>query len=397
LFVYSQGITSTSVPDVAPALLESRRIAMTMHIRQLFALTLTAGVLAAMTGKLALGDKPAEHAGLQIAGPFTSGNLTVFLIRGADRIKGKTFLTLEEALAQKKVVVHETQNVNQLSIENVCKDAEVFVQAGDIVKGGQQDRVLAFDLVIPPGSGKMPLDAFCVEAGRWSARAGESVRDFNCSVDTIVSNNLKVAARAEVSQQKVWKNVSEAQAKLASNVMADVTDGRSASSLQLTLENAKLKEAIASAVKELSAIPDKASDAIGCAAAINGKVIGADTYASAELFKKLWPKLLKAAAVEAMAEKKKDAKFATPTEDAVWKFIADGDRGTACEKIVSRRISQIQRAGANALLFECRDSGNAGAVVRQSYLTKTAPLPEKPAPPADSANPYNNVRPQDKR
>ena len=85
--------------------------------------------------KAKAGDKPA--ASYRFSGPYTHDNLTIFLIHGADQIKDRDILTLEEALNEKKVMVHETKNVNQLAIENVSGQ-EVFVQAGDIVRGGQR-------------------------------------------------------------------------------------------------------------------------------------------------------------------------------------------------------------------------------------------------------------------
>ena len=99
-----------------------------------------------------------------------------------DEIKGATFITLQEALVQKKVIVRETREVNELSIENISGE-EVYVQSGDIVKGGQQDRMMAVDLILPPRSGKIPISAFCVENGRWSQRGSEAVmhleKDYN--------------------------------------------------------------------------------------------------------------------------------------------------------------------------------------------------------------------------
>src|SRR5437762_12345097 len=53
----------------------------------------------------------------RLEGPFTRGNLTVFLIHGKDKIKGETFITLQEALVQKKVIVRETRSVNELRSE----------------------------------------------------------------------------------------------------------------------------------------------------------------------------------------------------------------------------------------------------------------------------------------
>src|SRR5260370_5908355 len=129
----------------------------------------------------------------KLEGPFTQGNLTVFLIHGQDKIKGQTFLTLQEALVQKKVIVRETREVNQLSIENVSGE-EVYVQSGDIVKGGQQDRMLVVDLILPPRSGRIPIAAFCVENGRWRQRGSQQVTVFNSSATVVASREVKLAA-----------------------------------------------------------------------------------------------------------------------------------------------------------------------------------------------------------
>ncbi len=65
----------------------------------------------------------------RLSGPFTHKNLTIFLIHGKKMIEGRSLLTLQEALEQKKVVVYETKSVNELSIEN-RSDQDVYVQAG---------------------------------------------------------------------------------------------------------------------------------------------------------------------------------------------------------------------------------------------------------------------------
>ena len=101
-------------------------------------------------------DGPKEKNGYRLSGPYTHGNLSVFLMHGKDRLKGQTFLTLEEALIQKKVIVRETREVSRLTIENVSTE-DVYVQSGDIVKGGAQDRMLVVDLILPPKSGQIPI------------------------------------------------------------------------------------------------------------------------------------------------------------------------------------------------------------------------------------------------
>ena len=104
----------------------------------------------------------------RLSGPYTHKNLTVFLVHGKDQ-STKTFLTLQEALAQKKVRVYETKEVNELAIKNLSNQ-DIYVQAGDIVRGGEQDRMISVDFIVPPRSRRMPIAAFCVESGRWSRR-----------------------------------------------------------------------------------------------------------------------------------------------------------------------------------------------------------------------------------
>ena len=65
---------------------------------------------------------------------------------------------------------------------------------------------------------------------------------------------------------------------------------------------------IAAYVKKLEKSLDKQKDVIGYAVVINGKVHSADVFANADLFRKLWPKLLKCAAIEAIAENEAKAK-----------------------------------------------------------------------------------------
>src|SRR5262249_54259916 len=154
----------------------------------------------------------------------------------------------------------------------------------DIVKGGQQDRTIALDALIQPRSGRVPIGSFCVEQGRWSRRGGEDTRAFNDNRYVITGNPLKIAARGAQSQGGVWKEVGEQQDKLAKALKADVKDARSQSSLQLTLENRKLQEAIEAYQKKFtSSIPDAGvGNAVGFAVAINGKVMSADVYANTD-------------------------------------------------------------------------------------------------------------------
>lgn len=92
---------------------------------------------------------------ITVTGPFTHENLYIFLLRGSDALDGSRFIPLDEAMEQKSVIVHETGTVGQLEIENLSELLDLYVQAGDVVKGGRQDRTLGVDFVLPAKSGRV--------------------------------------------------------------------------------------------------------------------------------------------------------------------------------------------------------------------------------------------------
>ncbi len=315
------------------------------------------------------GQKPQSRDEYRLEGPFTQDNLTVFLIHGKDKIKGATFLTLQEALVQKKVIVRETRSVNELSIENISSE-EVYVQSGDIVKGGQQDRMMAVDLILPSRSGKIGISAFCVENGRWSKRGTEEVTSFGSSANVIAGRDLKLAAKSAESQGEVWKQVAVAQDKLSANTGTRVNGAASPTSFQLALENKEVQKTSDSYFNALAGIVDGKSDVIGYVFAINGKINSADIYASSALFKKLWPKLLKSSAIEAVAELRRGEKFEAPKPAAVQSFLDDSSKGTEKQKDVSSRVQMVTRDSDGSVFFETRDRAKSDVWVHRNVIKK---------------------------
>lgn len=312
---------------------------------------------------------PPQKDNYHLEGPFTQGNLSVFLVHGADKIKGQTFVTLQEALVQKKVIVREKREVNELSIENVSAE-EVYVQSGDIVKGGAQDRMLVTDLILPPHSGVIPIAAFCVENGRWSRRGNEEVTTFTSSANTVASREVKLAAKEKGSQSEVWSQVAAAQDKLSANTGGSVRSAASPTSFQLALENKSVQTSADSYFKALSGITDDKTDVIGYVFAINGKINSADIYASSALFKKLWPKLLQASAIEAVAELRRGEKFDAPKAGEVQGFLEDGTKGTAQEKNVSERVQMVTRDAKENVSFDTVDRAKPDVVVHRNIIKK---------------------------
>jgi hypothetical protein len=307
-----------------------------------------------------------------ISQPFACDNLTIFLIHGEENAPDAQFLTLQEALERKKLIVHETQDVNELAIENVSLE-EVYLQSGDIVKGGLQDRVFAYDVIVPAQSGKIPVGAFCVEQGRWRQREMEKDDHFSVSSHRLHSKELKIATSVRHSQAEVWNKVSEAQDKLTAKLGGSVRAERSATSLQLTLEDEKVDQRVERYVRELSPViggGDGQRGVIGYAFAINGKVNSADLYASKWLFRKLWPKLLKASAVEAVAEFEEGKRFDPVTADDVKACLNDSARDNAVERQVTSRIRLITQETDKTILQDTCDQQRGGTWIHRSCLVK---------------------------
>jgi len=353
-----------------------------MHRREFLTTAATIGVAAPILGVPGLA---AAAQAPRVTGPHVHANLAVYFTHGPSA-PGPVPLTLEEALARKQVLVRETGNVNELVIENLGTD-EVFVQAGEIVKGGRQDRVLTVSLLLPKQSGPTPIGAYCVEQGRWQARGQEDSTRFASSDAAVPSRKAKIAMKAPPEaaapqdrtgrpgrdmdigrrQSEVWKDVAETQRKLAGTVGTTVSAPESRSSLQLSLENKQVKATVAEYVAALEPAILKAPDALGLAFAINGAINSADLYPSHGLFKKLWPKLLKAAATEAVAERNGKTDTA-PAPGKVAEFLDKSEKGREGERKIDERTRLATRETEKTYYFEAKRAD--GAIFHKNYLAR---------------------------
>jgi hypothetical protein len=351
---------------------------------------------AASAALLTLGAGAAAAApdGYRVSGPVVHENLAIYFVHGTSA-SGPVPLTLQEALANGSAQVRETGSVNQLEVEN-SGDTEVFVQSGDIVKGGRQDRVLTVSLIIPPHSGRLPIASFCVEQGRWSARGREDAARFETAAAAVPSREAKIAMKAppaappsagsqspaayllssDISrrQHDVWNDVAKIQDKLSRALNTPVLVEESRSSLQLSLENEKLKDAQVAYVKALQAAGEAESDIVGYVFAVNGKLNSADLYPSNGLFRKMWPKLVAANATEAIGEKGAASDAALPTTADVLAFLKAAEDGKASERPITRNVKLETREADQALFFETRrvpaSPGAAADWVHRNYLAK---------------------------
>jgi hypothetical protein len=369
--------------------------------------------LGALTSLALTAADPAATGNPRITGPYTHENLSIYLIHSAGNATGRKLLTLQEAMDQKKTVVYETGSVNQLAIENQSSE-EVYIQAGDIVKGGQQDRVLSTDLLLPAHSGKLPIASFCVEQGRWSKRGAEAADQFGSSNAVVAGKALKMAVMDKKDQGQVWNQVAAERdglaiaapvamagsvssgsgsaggvasgsgggygpaaappaspAALRVNPTVEFTALANSTSMQMAMDSKPVVDATAGYLRDLAKVVDGQSDVVGYAYAINGKLNSAEVYSSRELFLKMWPKLVRSSAVEALAERPKaqDSQKA-PGIPAVQAILSEAEKAAETSKQANGSVTVVKKESAGTLLFETRDQGKDGAWMHRSYVVK---------------------------
>lgn len=310
-----------------------------------------------------------------ISGPYTQGNLDVYLIHSNQPSNGNgDYVTLEEALDQKKIIVHETGHVGELAVENLFVDHDIYIQAGEIVRGGRQDRTLGVDFVLPAKS-KMPIPSFCVEQARWHKRGAEDAAKFSTSKHYTTSKSIKIATKLHANQGAVWDTVAEEQAKLSRSIGESVHSAESATSLELTLEHEKVREKREAMVGGLKDLPVTHSDAVGFVFAINGELNCAEIYRSPVLFRKLWRKLLESAAVEAVAEQtgqspSPDLRKAPPA--AILKFLEESDLFEPETQAVTDRVVISTHRRKNSVLLETQDRASKSDWIHRNVIQTTS-------------------------
>jgi hypothetical protein len=160
-----------------------------------------------------------------------------------------------------------------------------------------------------------------------------------------------------------------AQKKLSDKAEANVRAKESDSSLALSLQAKEVQANIEKSIAKLTPAPDGKDDVVGFVFAINGKVIGADVYGSPALFRKVWPRLVRASVTEAFAERQKDKTFAVLGPEAFRAFMEAAEKGQVTRQDDGKGLRQLTNEKARVLRFETADPAATG-----KPAAKKAPL-----------------------
>lgn len=195
---------------------------------------------------------------------------------------------------QKQFGRSDERTYNLLTVLNKSQDT-IFMMSGDVVTGGNQDRVIAQDQVVAPGTVRN-IDVFCVEHGRWGfndSTATENEKHIFAfkGYYNVASPQVRQAVQRTGSQQEVW------------NAVARVTSANNAESNTQTyaaLETANDTKTRRDAyLRYFDGKFAHRPDVLGMVAMCGDRVLGVDIFGHPDLFRRQYDALLHGYVAEA--------------------------------------------------------------------------------------------------
>jgi hypothetical protein len=281
--------------------------------------------------------------GTRVLAPIQFRHLTVFPVVRQERapIDRTVYLTLSEGLKQQQVQVSERREgatVNQVTVKN-SSDKPLIMLGGEIILGGQQDRVLGKDVIVPPHS-EAAVQVFCVEHGRWSGG-----RQFT-SMGGMSSGKVRAKAKYAKDQSAVWSQVAE------SNAKAGADKGNSTGTYRRVVAGADGQRVIKPFRDHLAAALARLPEAkrlVGYIAAINGRVTSVDIFESPQLFASYRDKLLDSIILSAADVTPAAGPSKAPAAADVRGFIADAEAAPEVEVDRNRSSRTVEKRGRKAV------------------------------------------------
>jgi len=299
-----------------------------------------------------------------LGAPVAVSNLTVWPVFADRPLDLGEFLTLSEALARGAAEVRERDGagqVNTLVLENKA-DLPILICAGTVVAGGKQDRQIGQDFVVQ-AKATTPIDAFCVEQGRWMAsRGGVQTLGKFFVAEGVASRSVRSAGQYEQSQDKVWEQVAEVKKSVVDpqgtrNVRLSHFDTSSyAVVMDATAKAAAGKlEEYARLVREHFAAQD---GCIGFAYALNGEPVTVRTFAHPRVFRQQFAPFLKTMAAEALLAAGESAREARAADVvALVRGIADANEELSDTAGLNRNGIKATRAAFASSCYVEREGG----------------------------------------
>jgi len=227
---------------------------------------------------------------LEVGRPTSTQGLSIVPVYRIDKPKARDLVMLDEAVKNGWIEIAELEGgrVPQVRISNLSKRT-IYLMGGEILTGARQDRILASDLMLAPGTKNLVAPVFCVEHGRWTAVSATFTTRNNLGTSEM---RAVAAAKGGAAQVEIWDKVAEQNARLS---VAAPTGA-----YQDAYEAPANKKSIAEIEERMTAIPRLMEDTVGVVIGLGGRIVSADVFEDPTLFRKQWPKILRSAALSAI-------------------------------------------------------------------------------------------------
>jgi hypothetical protein len=248
---------------------------------------------------------------VQVTGPQEASNLQVFGLRWRSD-STLHYSTLDEAMAAGTLEVNEVSESGSVPTLRVVNKAPsmAFLMAGEQLVGAKQNRVLNVSIMVPAATA-LDVPVSCVEAGRWRYHSPKFASGGSMSHSNLrkmmqkqTSDGYRVAGYASSDQGEVWTEVSR---KLCAMGSPSNTDA--------------LTAAYKDHEKRLNDLLEQMHTPEGCHGAVfavGGQIVGADVFDQPGTLSKLWGKLVRGYALDALEAKESASAV---TSDAVRRWI----------------------------------------------------------------------------
>ncbi len=272
---------------------------------------------------------------IKVKEPISFKNLTIFPLTLGKVIGEGSILTQEEAIKSGYLRIYEKERaeVNTVIVENLSR-YYIFLMSGELLSGCKQDRMVAYDTLIPPRSGRLSLRVFCTERGRWTHKS-----EVFKSLPFTANPRMRQVAIETESQERVWSEVSRKRAELKS--VPSETDA-----FQDIVKDKKVEREIEEYVENIEKKFPFSENVAGGVVTNGNDIICMDIFYHPRTFKKLWRKLLHGYVLDSIGKEKNLKELSVKRieefvsgilEAPVYSIETDGE-GDAL-KIESKRVS----------------------------------------------------------
>lgn len=263
---------------------------------------------------------------LKVGEPLQSGPLTVyplFEIEEHETVKGKheplQYLLLTEALDQQNFVIGEaceSGEVNTVVITNMTA-MPVLILDGEEIVGAKQNRMVNATILVAAGK-VTAIPVSCVERGRWHYRSEQFAKSETFGYSTLrrqkaeqVQLNLQAQRGFAADQSAIWEEIDLKQARMGTHSPT--------SALHDSYEH--YSEKLNKMIESIKLQPGQT----GVMVYINNRFTCLDLFDKAETLSKLWFRLLKSYAVEALSTETRKKKSPAPAPATVIEAVDKGE------------------------------------------------------------------------